>query len=217
MPAFGLFGGSFNPIHVAHLVLAERVREERALDKVFFIPAGRPPHKPCRPLAPAEHRLRMVELAIADNDAFAVLDMELVAKQPSYTLRTVRELKRRLGPGADLYLVLGADSVLDLPNWWRADELVREVAVIALDRPGHDLERRLDELAARFGTEWVARVRDLKVNAPLLEVSATEVRRRARAGLSIRYLVPEPVRAYIVEHGLYSPDTEEQEDAADRT
>ncbi|MGD2174693.1 MAG: hypothetical protein PVJ27_04760, partial [Candidatus Brocadiaceae bacterium] len=120
-----------------------------------------------------------------------------------YTLLTVRELRRRMGPQVELFLLLGADSLLDLPNWWHASELVAEVPVIAFDRPGHPLAERWGELAAEFGEQWVESVRRLMVGTPLLEISATEIRRRVREGRSVRYLVPAAVRRYVMDRGLY--------------
>jgi len=204
MARVGLFGGSFNPPHLAHLILAERARVERGLDRVLFIVAGSPPHKGARPLAPGPDRFHMVELAIQGNPAFEATDLELKTTGASYTLRTVRRLRRQVAAGDELFLMMGGDSLLELPTWWHAAELVREVPIIAFERPGSRLNEGLDALAAHFGEEWVRQVRELLVPAPLLDISATEVRERARAGLSIRYMVPEPVRAYILERGLYS-------------
>lgn len=199
----GIFGGSFNPVHMGHLILAEWVRVERSLETVLFVPAASPPHKPNRPLADPAHRLRMVELAVDGHDAFRTEPIELEREGPSYTLKTVRELRERPGLG-ELYLIMGADSLLDLPDWWHAEELAQEAPVIVFNRPGCALEERWGELAERFGQGWVDRTRQLRVDAPLMELSATVVRERVRAGLSIRYMVPEPVRAYIAEHGLYA-------------
>jgi len=204
MTRIGIFGGSFNPIHTAHLILAERALQERALDKVLFIPALKPPHKPQRPVAPAEHRMRMVELAIEGNPAFEASRIELERQGPSYTLVTVRQLRAALGSAAALFLLLGADSVHDIPTWWRAQELVREVEIIAFERPGYSLDEDFKALAGLFGEAWARNVRELKVPAPVIGISATEIRERVRAGKSIRYMVPEPVRQYIIEHGVYA-------------
>jgi nicotinate-nucleotide adenylyltransferase len=215
MSRIGLFGGSFNPVHVAHLILAECVAQERRLDRVLFIPARLPPHKPSEPLAPTADRLRMVELAVAGNPAFEVSPVEVEREGPSYTLTTVQAIAEGM-PEAELFLILGGDSVRDLCTWWRAQELVRCVDVIALDRPGAELddhlpdlakcfgaEWALPDLAKCFGAEWAERVRELRVRGPLLQISASDVRRRACEGRSIRYLVPEAVRQYIAEKGLY--------------
>ncbi|MHC5034506.1 MAG: nicotinate-nucleotide adenylyltransferase [Planctomycetota bacterium] len=204
MTRVGIFGGSFDPIHVAHLILAECARVERALDKVLFVPALSPPRKPAKPLAPAEERLRMVELAIADNPAFEASPLELHREGPSYTLVTVRKVREDMGRDAELFLILGADSVHDIPTWWHADELVREVEIIAVGRPGYALAEEVEGLADRFGQQWAEKTRALQVAAPLMDISATEVRERLRTGLSVRYLVPDPVREHIQDNGLYA-------------
>lgn len=203
MTRTGIFGGSFNPIHAAHLVVAERARDERSLDRMLFIPARQPPHKPAKPVAPAADRLRMVELAIQGNDSFGASRLELDRAGPSYTLTTVRQLRDGLGKDAELFLVLGADSVHDIPTWWHARDLVREVEIIPVVRPGYSLEKDLDDLSHMFGVDWARRVRELTVHAPPMDISSTEIRERVAAGRSIRYLVPEPVRQYILSRGLY--------------
>lgn len=204
MTRTGIFGGSFNPIHAAHLVVAERARDERSLDRILFIPARQPPHKPAKPVAPAADRLRMVELAIQGNDSFEASRLELDRAGPSYTLTTVRQLRDGLGKDAELFLVLGADSVHDMPTWWHARDLVREVEIIPVVRPGYSLEKDLDDLSRMFGADWARRVRELTVHAPSMDISSTEIRERVAAGRSIRYLVPEPVRQYILSRGLYA-------------
>lgn len=205
MKRAGIFGGSFNPVHTAHLLLAEWAREEAGLEVVLFVPASQPPHKPDRRLAPAADRLEMLRLATAPNPAFRISTVELERDGPSYTLTTVRELRREWGEGWQLCLLLGADSVLELPQWWRAAQLVQEVEVIGLPRRGSP-PQELDRLEETFGQEPAARIRDSMLPAPLVEISATEVRRRLRRGLSVRYMVPEAVRNYILEHGLYAGD-----------
>lgn len=202
MRRIGLFGGSFNPVHMAHLVLAEQAREKAHLDSVRFIPARRPPHKPHRPLAPAADRSEMLHLATADNPAFQVDTIELERTGPSYTLLTVRELRRQMPKDAELCLMLGGDSVRDLPNWWKSRELVEETTIVAMGRPGSPLAES-GELERAFGAEKAREILDSVVDTPLLEVSATDIRRRIEEGASIRYLVPEPVRQYIAQHEVY--------------
>lgn len=204
MARIGIFGGSFNPIHVAHLIVAERVREECGLERVLFIPSAQPPHKPERRMAPADDRLHMVRLAIAENSAFEADPLELRRSGPSYTLTTVRELSERADENDIFHLLLGADSVLDLKNWWHADELAHAVDIIAFNRPGHPLESRWEELVDEFGREWARRVRESRVTVPQLDISATAIRERLRKGLSVRYLVPEAVRRHINQRGLYA-------------
>ncbi len=202
MPRAGLLGGSFNPVHVAHLVVAEMAREQHGLDTVYFIPAARSPYKPDEPMAEDEHRLQMVRLAIDGNPSFRASDVEIRRGGLSYTLTTVREFKERM-PEWEFLLLVGGDSLKGMGGWWHADELVGEVDVAAFDRPGAQLPAVLREPRKRLGEQWAQRTLDLKVDAPLMEVSATDIRRRLREGRSIRYLVPESVRAYIAAHGLY--------------
>jgi len=204
MARAGIFGGSFDPIHTAHLELAQCALDQRRLDGVIFVPARVPPHKVGRPLAPAGDRLRMIELAVRDRPAFRVSTVELDRDGPSYTLLTVRELRRELGATAELFLLLGADSVRDLPTWWRADELVREAAVVPFGRPGCRLQEDLARLAERFGAEWAQAVAKRTVEAPLMDVSSTAIRERVGSGRSIEGLVPEAVARYIASHGLYA-------------
>jgi nicotinate-nucleotide adenylyltransferase len=146
----------------------------------------------------------MVELAIQGNDSFEASRLELDRAGPSYTLTTVRQLRDGLGKDAELFLVLGADSVHDMPTWWHARDLVREVEIIPVVRPGYSLEKDLDDLSRMFGADWARRVRELTVHAPSMDISSTEIRERVAAGRSIRYLVPEPVRQYILSRGLYA-------------
>ena len=202
MRRIGWFGGSFNPPHVGHLILAEMARSERSLDEVMFMPARNPPHKPAQGLAPARHRCRMVELAVEDNDAFSVSRHELEREGPSYTLRTARELTEVLSADTQLNLILGADSIHDLTEWWKARELLAEMDFIVLKRPGYPLGE-LSHIANEFGAGAVEKLRDSIVEAPLLDISSTAVRERVGAGRSIRYLVPDAVRRYIHRQDIY--------------
>jgi nicotinate-nucleotide adenylyltransferase len=195
----GIFGGSFNPPHVAHLIVAETVREQFALDRVLWIPNRQPPHKPEASLVAAAHRLAMVRLAVAGNPAFEVSEVELWRTGVSYTVDTVAALQAER-PGDTFFLLIGGDSLRDFPSWYRPGEIVRRVPLLVYRRPdaAADVPADVpaDVLAALAGRVQFA-------EAPLLEVSGTEIRARRRAGRSIRYLVPEPVRAYIEANGLY--------------
>jgi len=184
-----LFGGTFDPPHMAHLVAAERVRDELALDEVWFVPAGQPPHKPPGAVSPAHHRLRMVELAVADHPAFRVCDIELHRPGPSYTVDTVKALRRQ-HPEVEFYFIVGADMAADLPNWHGIDELKTLVRFVALGRPGYPRPVLPD-----IRVHWV--------DMPLMEISASELRRWIREGRSVRYLVPEGVRQYVEAHDVY--------------
>lgn len=191
MSLTAIFGGTFDPVHVGHLVVAEQVAEAEGIARVVFIPAGRPPHKERRTAAPPAARLAMVERAVALNPRFAVSAIELEGDGPSYTINTVRRLKaERKG---EVALILGADSLVELGSWREPEALLDECRVLVVERPGFDLD------AAPPGFLRRAKL----VHAPRLDVSASEIRARVRAGLSIRYLVPEAVREYIIERGLY--------------
>ncbi len=200
--ALGVFGGTFDPIHVAHLAVAEAAREVVGLDRVLFIPAGEPPHKIGQPISPGEHRLAMVEAAIAGNEAFAASRMELDREGPSYTVDTLRDLRAtRLtdGVAAELALVLSAEAFLDLPTWHEPARVLELAALIVAPRDGYP-DAAPDFLERHFpGTA----IRAVFLDGPRLRLSASELRAHAATGRSLRYLVPDAVAAYIGDHGLY--------------
>ncbi len=202
MKKTGIFGGSFNPVHTAHLILAELAGETAGLDEVIFVPAGMPPHKQHEPLAAPHHRLAMLRLATEDNPRFAISDLELKRKGPSYTLTTVNELLKSIGGNSQLTLLLGADSVRDLHSWYRAKELLETVHITGLHRPGVD-ESELDEHIEAFGHREAEKLKHCFITVPRIDISASDVRKRVNDGRSIRYIVPEKVRKYITENGLY--------------
>ncbi|GAB4424459.1 MAG: nicotinate-nucleotide adenylyltransferase [Chloroflexi bacterium OHK40] len=193
----GIYGGTFDPIHIGHLAIAEEARVALGLSRVMVVPAARQPLKGAEG-APAEHRLAMARLACADNPAFVVDDLELRRPPPSYTIDTLRALAARLGPTAELYFVLGADAARDLPRWRSADAILALARIAVVGRPGTTLH--LPSLAAALPAA-VGRVTLLP--GPHLDISSTELRRRIAENRPVRYLVPEPVRAYIAAHGLY--------------
>jgi len=193
----GLFGGSFDPVHEGHLAALRAVLAARPLAKVYLVPAGSPPHKPAGCEAPFPDRLAMLRLAVAGEPRAEVLDLEGRRAGPSYTVDTLRELATR-EPGAGWELLVGADMLADLPRWRAAAEVVARAAVVAFARPGEALEAALAAFRAAFpGREPVL------VPAPLLDVSATEVRRRLRAGEGVRGLLPPAAEAYARARGLY--------------
>jgi nicotinate-nucleotide adenylyltransferase len=197
-----LFGGSFDPIHVGHLIVARHVREALGVDRVVLVPAAVPPHKQRRPLAAPAHRLEMTRLAVAGEGDFAVDGRELAREGPSYTIDTVAEYRRELREGVEICWLIGSDTVRELGTWHRIGELAEMCRFVTAARPGFG-SGDLDALAAALPAAQIERLGKSVVPAPLVEVSSTQVRRRVADGRSIRYLVPDPVAAYIRTHGLY--------------
>jgi nicotinate-nucleotide adenylyltransferase len=188
----GILGGTFDPVHIGHLILAESAREGLGLDKVLFVPAGDPWRKASREVTPAKHRLRMVELAIAANEAFSVDAIEIERKGPSYTVETLQELRARF-PEAEMYFLLGEDALADLPHWRDPAGIARLARIAVAPRIG--------------GGEAVdlpfPRDRVLRIDMPHIGISSTWMRERAEKGLSLRYLTPASVVEYILENRLY--------------
>ncbi len=192
----GLMGGTFDPVHYGHLVIAEAARAEFGLDRVVWVPSGDPPHKKEYPVTGKEHRYAMVVLATASNPWFDVSRMELEREGATYTYDTLAAF-RGLCPDDELFFITGADAILEILTWYRHAEVVRLCRFIAVTRPGYDLAR----LDAVLPPEYLARIDTLHV--PGVDISSTDLRRRAREGDPVRYLLPENVEAYIGKHGLY--------------
>lgn len=197
----GILGGSFDPVHYAHLLLAETARETLRLDAVWFMPAATPPHKADRRLATAEHRIEMLKLAIADHPQLAVQTLEIDRGGTSYTVHTLEECHQRV-PGAEFFLLVGADMLLDLPNWYQPQRIC-ELAVIACAHrptsPPPDLSRLAEVASASRLNEFAAAT----IAMPQIELSSTDLRQRVRDGRSIRYRTPRAVECYIAAQGLY--------------
>ena len=195
----GLMGGSFDPIHNGHLVLAEQVRTRFQMDKIIFIPSGNPPHKDN--IATKEQRYEMTSLAIADNEFFELSRIELDQNQKTYTIDTVTRLIKEYGKETEIYFITGADMIIDLPTWKEFAELVRLCKFIGSTRPGvEDTE---------LSTQINALVRDFKADititqVPALAISSTDIRRRIKYNLSIRYLLPRAAEDYIYANDLYT-------------
>lgn len=196
----GIFGGSFNPIHNGHLTLARTVSDAVGLDRLIFIPAGFPPHKPRGRLADPEHRYAMACIAAAEDPRFEVSRLELDSTETSYTVTTMRAFRSLFKPEDALYFVMGADSLVDLVNWRSFPELATLCTFVAAARPGISRETLAEHLTVLEGTHG-ARIRLVEmVPQPL---SASDIRRRVAAGESIEGLTPTGVAAYIAAHGLY--------------
>ena len=189
----GVLGGTFDPIHLGHLRAAENAREALRLDEVLFVPSGSPPHRRA-PLSSALDRFAMVALATATHGGFVPSDLELRREGPSYTADTLGALHES-GPADLLFLIVGSDTFPEMETWKDPDRIFASCTVAVADRPG----AAPPEVPPRRGTP--AKVE--RVAGPGLAVSATEVRRRVRDGLSVRYLVPDPVADYIAKRGLY--------------
>lgn len=199
----GVFGGSFDPVQNGHLQVAEAVSRQRDLDRVVFVPALLQPIKSERPLAPGEHRLAMIRLAIHDAPAFEVSDTELRRPGKSFTIDTIQEFRRKLGPRPELFFIIGSDSVAELPRWKNVEKLADLCSIIVAARPGWPLDA-LDALAARLPPDRVETMKSLAVRTTKNTVSSTEVRKRLAAGESVEHLVPKAVADYIARNKLYS-------------
>ena len=198
-PRLGILGGTFDPIHLGHLILAQATAEHLALDQVLFVPAGLQPLKRDRAITPAPHRVRMVELAIADNPRFALSRVDVDHPGPSYTVETLDRLRAAWGPRAAFWFIIGLDSLATLQAWRDPAGLLARTRLAVADRPGVTIDlpaltAALPRLPAQL--DWVP--------APLIAISASALRARAAAGRSLRYFVPDPVAAYSATHALYS-------------
>jgi nicotinate-nucleotide adenylyltransferase len=195
----GIFGGTFDPIHIGHLVTAEAVRDEYGMDEVLFIPAAHPPHKQNQQVTPASHRFKMAVYATSSNPHFQVLSLELERPGLSYTIDTVYELFRRFGEGTEFYFITGADTIQEIHTWHRIEELLGICHFIAATRPGCTPD--IDSIRESFGRLGMANIH--RLSTPALEISSTDIRERVKRGYSIKYIVPEQVEAYIYKEGLY--------------
>jgi nicotinate-nucleotide adenylyltransferase len=200
MTTIGVMGGTFDPIHVGHLAIGEEAREALALDTVLFVPAGQPPHKPAGSVTSVEHRLAMVELAIADNPAFELSRIEIERPGPSYTVDTVEALVR---DADDLVLILSAETFSELPSWHEPERLFEAARMAVVPREGYPAPDPAWLAAAFPGREDQVTY----LEGPRLGLSSTAIRARVAAGRSIRYLVPDMVGAYIADKQLYRRPT----------
>ena len=197
----GILGGSFNPVHHGHLVLARDALEQAGLDRVCFMPCHRPPHKDREDLADDRHRLAMLQAAVKGCPAFEVSDLELQRRGISYTIDTVKSLQAA-HPEDELSFIIGADSLFELYTWKSIEELLACCPFITLARPGFDLAQ-VTSSSLRLPDPWPARLRAGIVPGHQLEISSTEVRARCRANQAVRWLVPDAVERYIDEESVY--------------
>ena len=197
----GVFGGTFDPVHTGHLILAEQAREQARLDEVWFIPAFRPPQKPEQTITRFDLRVEMLALALAGNPAFRINELEKERAGPSYTVDTLAELRRR-HPGTSFALLLGGDALADLPSWRDPRGIVTDAALVVMVRPGVallDAAQLRQRLALPADTPLELQV----METPLIDIASRDLRHRVAVGRSVRYLVPRAVEVYIQEKKLY--------------
>jgi len=225
----GLFGGTFNPVHRCHIVAATETQRRLRLDRILFIPSGDPPHKKSSSLAPAHHRFEMVRLAIQAIPAFKITDVEMRRPNKSYSIETVHELQKDLGPDAELFFIIGLDAFLELHTWKQAPEVLRACHFVVLARPGSTFTSLLKMPVLpsmdRAPLAALDTQRALQVDVPLpggmslillsippCSVSASDIRHRIAHRLSVSNLLPDGVESYILQQHLY-----QQEEKANRT
>jgi len=199
----GIMGGTFNPVHHGHLVTAQEALDQFGLDEVIFIPTGDPPHKIEDLLAHAEDRYLMTVIATSSNSSFFVYRIEIDRKGKSYTIDTVKELRRLFGSGSELYFITGADAILEILTWKNTREIVTLAKFIAATRPGYDLSKIKELKTTLFDDEGEGDQRIFIMEIPALAISSTDIRQRIKIGRPVNYLVPEGVNNYILKHGLY--------------
>jgi len=199
----GIMGGTFNPIHHGHLVTAQEALSQFKLDKVIFIPTGNPPHKIENEVASAEDRYIMTVIATSSNSNFFVSRMEIDRKGKSYTIDTVRQLRKIYGKNSLLYFITGADAILEILTWKNTDEIVSLCKFIAATRPGYNLSRIEDLRKRLFGKAGAADEKIYEMEIPALSISSTDIRNRIKHNRPIDYLLPERVSNYILKHELY--------------
>ena len=210
----GLFGGTFNPMHYGHLRSAEEVCEALALTRLWFIPTGHPPHKTAPGITPFEVRLEMSRLAVGNHPVMSVSDLEGRRPGRSYSIETLRQIRREVGPACELYFILGLDAILEIATWKDYKDLFTLSHFVVLDRPGYN-PRRLKEvllgevhplfrpLKTERGFQHPSGHKVILQKTTLMDISGTAIREMVRHGRSIRYLLPKAVREYIITHKLY--------------
>jgi len=209
----GILGGTFDPIHFGHLRIAEEIGEELELEKVFLIPGGLPPHKARKNITPFNDRLAMTRLATQDSSLLEVLDLEGRREGPSYSIETLREIRNFFKNDVKIYFIIGMDAFLDIKTWKEYKNLFNDTNFVVLKRPGFSFDE-LELFVLSLGVDFkMVNNRNIFATpsgnliiykeATLMDISSTRIREMSAAGRSIRFLVPEQVRAYIIEKGLY--------------
>jgi len=185
----GILGGTFNPIHIGHLILAEEAYRLLKLDKLIFIPCYLPPHKTSQGLISAKHRFHMVKEAIKENKNFLVSDIEIKEKGISYTFKTLQKIRKIFPPSTEIFLIVGSDAIDELPRWKNFDLILKLSKIVIATRANFPIEKR---------PKWAKIIR-----IPYIEISSSQIRKRIKRGLPIRYFVPSQVEKYIEKNKLY--------------
>jgi nicotinate-nucleotide adenylyltransferase len=195
----GVLGGTFDPVHLGHLMIAEEARFTLGLSEIMLVPAGQPLLKPAHPITPAEHRLEMLRLAIADRPHFRVSTIEIERPGPSYTIDTIAELKGQSGSDDEIFFILGWDSLAQLAEWREPLRIIEMCYLVAVPRPGYQ-RPNLEALEASIPgiSQWV-----VFLEKPQVDISASAIRELAARGAPVNHLVPGPVAEYIAKHKLY--------------
>lgn len=203
MQRIGVIGGTFDPIHYGHLAAAEEARVRVNLEKVLFAVAGLPPHKLDEEVTPVEHRLAMVQLGIFSNPDFELSRVDVDRSGPSYTVDTISILQEQWGQGTEMFFILGIDSLVEVPTWHQPERLIQLCHLVAVARPGFEVDmRQLEDSVPGISSRVEI------IGMPEVDISSSDLQRRVREGLPIRYQVPEDVERYIREHRLYQRSAE---------
>ncbi len=208
----GVFGGTFDPIHLGHLILAEQCREQAQLEQVLFVPAALPPHKRDQALTSFAQRVEMLSLAISGHAAFRIDELEKDRAGASYTVDTLTQL-HTTRPGDEFFFILGSDSVRDLPLWYKPRQILELATLLVVARADYPTFSA-EELRAALGLNAEFPLRYQIVDAPLITIASRDIRQRVTEGRSVRYMIPRAVEAYIKEKGLYRSKKETYEPEA---
>jgi nicotinate-nucleotide adenylyltransferase len=198
-----LFGGTFDPVHTAHIEVAQAAAEKIGADRVILIPARRSPHKEQKPVAADNDRIAMLKLAVTGNSLFQISPVELNRAEPSYTIDTIRHFKQRFGKNCELYWLIGADMLKDLPKWHKINDLLKDCTLCVMNRGGFD-RLDFDTLTAKLGTQAVEKLRQNQIKTPLIKISSTEIRQKLLDGKEVRRHLHPEVLNYIKTHRLYA-------------
>ena len=197
----GIFGGTFNPIHSGHLIIAQEIINKKDLDKIIFMPNASPPHKKDMALADASLRFKMIELAIKNNALFDIDDFEMTSKGYSYTIDTLSYLSKKY-PSDNLFFIIGADSLFEIHLWKNCEELIKNYNWIIANRPGKEIsEKKLSQVP--LPDELIKKLTNSLVETSFIEISSSKLREMVRNNESIKYFVPEPVEIFIKQNFLY--------------